>query len=299
MRKAFIGAFIFTLIFINQTMAVQSISRNEKGKIVKKATKHGEFIQYIPSRISSKSRFVVLVHGSLGKDERAIDLAKTFTERWVDVAKRKGHILIAPAFDQRSYGGRAGPGGGYRGLFGRIVGADEFINEIVDSYKPYFQSYDGKFYLYGHSAGGQLVSRYAVMHPKRIIAAVISAAGTFAFPDPDIEWPNGMLPLNRTMQWSEDREFQKIDIQPNPDNWLKTSLLPIHVVVGRNDSEIIKAIPGQKGRTHLERATLWVNDMNHLAQKNKLKSNVSLKILDGIGHNSQDLMHESRKLLLR
>ena len=39
---------------------------------------------------------------------------------------------------------------------------------------------DGKFMLYGHSAGGQFVSRYVVKHPDRIIAAVISAAGSFA-----------------------------------------------------------------------------------------------------------------------
>ncbi len=105
-------------------------------------------------------------------------------------------ILIAPAFAQSNFGPRRGPGGGYRGLFGREISADRFVNLIVDNYQTLLRGVERRIYLYGHSAGGQFVSRYTLMHPDKIVAAVISAAGTFAFPNPNVKWTNALARKN-------------------------------------------------------------------------------------------------------
>ena len=265
------------------------VGEEEKGRVVGKATAHGEYRQYVPRSVGPQFGTAVLVHGMLGRNEEAGEVAERFIRRWIPAAERRGIILLAPAFDQENFGGHRGPGGGYRGLFGREIGADEFVNEIVDRYKQVSGKYDGRFYLYGHSAGGQFVSRYVVRHPERVVAAVISAAGTYAFPNPEVPWTNGMAPLVRSMQWHGTDDVQHIDIQPDPQGWVKAATLPIVVVVGSHDVEALKGIAGQKGGTRLERARHWVQDMNESARRHDQEGRVRLVVVTGPGHNSAQL----------
>ena len=262
---------------------------SERGRVLVKELTYGRYLQYIPTQLASPVRIAVLVHGSLGENEPALTVAERFIKRWIPEAEKRKLVVLAPAFDQENFGGRAGPGGGYRGLFGRQIGADEFVNRIVDQYKSAWPSFDGEIYLYGHSAGGQFVSRYVVMHPERVRATVISAAGTFAFPNPDVPWTNGMGRLRRTMQWGEADEPKRIDIQPDPGKWLRAATLPITVVVGRRDTEGSKAIPGQEGRTLVERARRWVAAMNRLARDHQKVGRLRLVVVEGAGHSSAQL----------
>jgi pimeloyl-ACP methyl ester carboxylesterase len=39
-------------------------------------------------------------------------------------------------------------------------------------------------YLSGHSGGAQFVQRYALAHPERVAASVLSSAGWYTFPNP-------------------------------------------------------------------------------------------------------------------
>ncbi len=265
------------------------------GRVVRKSLKYGDYVQYTPR--SGPQSTLVTVHGSLGKGEAAVDVAERFIKRWTDVAERRRVLLLAPAFDQENFGGRAGPGGGYRGLFGCHVGADQFVNRIVAAARERLPSLPVKFYLYGHSAGGQFVSRYVVKHPDRIKAAVISAAGTFAFPDPKVPWTNGMAPLRRRMRWRDDDPWQQIDIKPDPDGWLEAAALPITVVVGARDTGEIKPLPGNPGRSHVERARAWVQAMNALAQRHEKVGRVRLVVVENVGHDSAALTAHCKKAL--
>ena len=118
-------------------------------------------------------------------------------------------------------------------MFGRLVGADEFVNEILTDYKNQFSDFDGRIYLYGHSAGGQFVSRYIVRHPAKVIAAVISAAGTYAFPDPkmmrkiiDVHFPeiDNQLAETAISTFYKLRELDGIEKRPATReliNWIR------------------------------------------------------------------------------
>ena len=262
----------------------------EAGKIETKRTDHGRFIQYIPRTLKKPAEILVLIHGTTGAEETALHVARRFITGFIPAAKKRGVVLVAPAFDQRNFGGHAGPGGGYRGMFGREVRADQFVNEILASYRKMLPSFDGKIYLYGHSAGGQFVSRYAVMHPERLRAAVISAAGSYAFPNPEAPWADGMKPLRRTMFWHETTERKSVDIRPDPNGWLEASMVPITVLVGDLDDIRVRETPHQPGGTRAARAKLWVEQMNALAKSHGAVGQVRLVVVRGVGHNSAQLL---------
>lgn len=257
----------------------------EAGQLTQEHHEYGEYMRYIPA--GSPEGILVIVHGSIGEDDTAINAARVFINRWTEEADQRCVVLLAPAFDQANFGGHAGPGGGYRGLFGRHVSADVFVNAIVDATREQFPELPEKFLLYGHSAGGQFVSRYLVTHPERIEAAVISSAGSFAFPDPDAPWANGMKRLQRRMRWSDDDPWGDIDITPDPSKWLAAAQLPVTVVVGSRDLGEMKEAPGNPGTTHVARGRYWKRAMNNYARKHKKRGRVRAVIVDGIGHNSK------------
>jgi len=269
----------------------------EAGKVQKKRTRHGRYVQYIPRTLKTPVEILVVVHGTPGSDETALEVAEHFLTNFILAAKRKGMILLAPAFDQRDFGSKAGPGGGYRGLFGREIRADEFLNEILARYVTKFRGYDGTIYLYGHSAGGQFVSRYAVMHAPRLKGAVISAAGSYAFPNPNAPWADGMQPLRRTMTWDGDAKPRFVDIRPDPNGWLEASQLPITVLVGDADETRMSQNPTQKGANMVTRAGSWVEEMNALADSHAKVGSIRLVVVPGVGHNSARLSPEGIRCL--
>ncbi|MCP4646054.1 MAG: hypothetical protein GY851_36760 [bacterium] len=117
------------------------------GEAVAKKTPHGWYVQYIPYTAREPIRVLVSAHGTPGK---GADLIKAFTENpsrvaqhFMSVAHDQGLILVLPVFDTPNFGGYEGPMGGYRGLFGRHIRADAFVNEILDGYKETFPGYDG------------------------------------------------------------------------------------------------------------------------------------------------------------
>jgi len=284
------------------SIALAEIPAHEIGRIVAKHSTHGDYLQYAPAHLPTPPTRVtclIVIHGSVGATETALDVANTFIRRWRDVADNRHLLLIAPAFDKANFGGHEGPGGGYRGLFGRDVGADTFLNEIVDSYQDDFTSFNKQFYLYGHSAGGQFVSRYVVVHPERIRSAVISAAGTFAFPFANVPWTNGMGRLRRDIRWPGDSSVV-FDFTPNPEGWVEAATRPITVVVGALDTDPINAqtgIPGEN--THVGRGRAWVFEMNNLARRNGLQGRVRFVTVDGESHSSEGLTPESINNLFR
>jgi pimeloyl-ACP methyl ester carboxylesterase len=266
----------------------------EAGEAIAKRTPHGTYVQYIPYTARKPVRMLVSVHGTPGD---GVDLVKKFSEDpshvardYMSVAHDQGLIVVYPAFDTPNFGGKAGPAGGYRGLFGREIRADDFLNEILDAYKDTFPSYDGRIYLHGHSAGAQFTNRYVVIHPDRVIGAVVSSAGFFAYPDPEKKWPAGMAPIKAKLRWRGDKEPREVPVEPNPEGWLKASTLPIAVVVGGLErTPPPKPNPNQKGANRVEYAENWMKDMRALAERNGRESRVEFFLVENCGHSGWKL----------
>ncbi len=265
------------------------VEPRERGQVVKKDVPGGSYQEYIPARLADPPRVLVIVHGTLGEGESALALADRFIRRWIPLAEEKGLILVAPAFDQQNFGGFAGPGGGYRGLFGRIIGADEFVHQIVDQYKTLSDDFDGRFYLFGHSAGGQFAGRYVVLHPDRILGAVVESAGSFAYPDPAVPWGGGMGRLRRKMRWPGSDKDNVIDIAPDPAGWVKAGGLLITVLVGADDVDPAAEKNAKISTGHVAGARSWIEAMKKLCQEQKQAFHMRLVIVPGVGHNSSAL----------
>ncbi len=257
--------------------------------VVLRSIEHGDWLELVPPPEARRPAILVVVHGTLGADADGSSAARTFAERWTELARAEGAILVAPVFDDERYGGRAGPGGGYRGLFGRDVGADEFLHAILADVRARHPDARERIVLYGHSAGGQFASRYVVKHPERVERAVLCAAGTFAFPAPDVPWTNGMAPLERRIRWSDDEPWRDYVYAPDPAGWLHAAQLPIAVVAGADDTEPIPPIPGNPGANHVERARAYVDALRALAAEHDVEPRVELTIVPGVGHDSARL----------
>jgi pimeloyl-ACP methyl ester carboxylesterase len=301
MRRSLLTALLASLLLILQGLIARGqavVGDDEKGKVVAKKDRYGQYMQYLPPR--EARGILVIVHGMPTEEQskNVIGLAEKFLRRWVAFADEHQLIALAPAFDQENFGSVAGDfGGGYRGLFGRQIGADEFVNRIVVQYRPRVKSWDGRFLLYGHSAGGQFVNHYCVVHPDRVRAAVISAAGGYAMPDPSVHWPHGMGPWTTSFRWDPAQAPQPIHVRPNPAGWRRAALLPLTVVVGTEDTEAQKPRAGHAGRTRVEYAQQWVGSMNRLARRPQKEDRIRLVLVPGVGHDSARLTPTAQEAL--
>jgi poly(3-hydroxybutyrate) depolymerase len=270
-------------------------SGDEHGSIVVRTLPHGEYMQYLPRR--APKGILVIAHGS-SEEESAGEadirkLAETFLRRWVRFADEHGLIAVAPLFDHTFGSWIREPGialGGYRGLAGKEIGADEFVDRIVEQYRAQLDG-EERFYLYGHSAGGQFAGRYAVRHPDHLKALVLSAPGRYAFPDPQAPWPYGQK--ETTVRTGPQGVSQTI--RPDRDGWRRAAALPITVVVGSVDTEPQPVRPAHVGTTRVGYAHQWVDAMTLLAPAGQ--SRIRLIVVPRVGHSSAGLTPACQRAL--
>ena len=266
----------------------------ERGAIAHRTLVHGEYMEYLPR--SEPRGVLVIAHGSTEEEKSEQDLrklAETFLRRWTRFADEHGLIAVAPIFDHNFGSWVSEPGivlGGYRGLAGKEIGADEFVDQIVDRYRPQMGG-EERFYLYGHSAGGQFAGRYAVRHPDRLKALILSAPGRYAFPDPQAPWPYGQ----KEVTVRDGPPGAARVIRPDRDGWRKAAALPITVVVGTADTEPQPPRAAHVGTTRVEYAREWVDAMTRIAPEGK--SRIRLITVPRIGHSSAGLTSTCQRAL--
>ena len=263
----------------------------ELGKIVFAEDTYGGFYSYVPTTVSPDTKLVALIHGTPAKDESPEETAHYYIVNWLDFAERHDLILIAPAFTQEDFSSREGDHalGGYRGLLGRRIMADEWLLRLVQAYQETFGLSEKQFYLYGHSAGGQFTARFLVTHPERIKQAVISSAATYPQPTLEVAWPFGMGALETDIEWDENT-IDHVNIVPDKQSWLDSTQVPLTVIVGLNDTSELPPYPGQKGKNRFTIARNWVKDMESFAQENGLESQITFEMIPGKGHSMTNLI---------
>ncbi len=267
----------------------QAFEPDEVGRIVLKSNQFGSYHQYVPQSKPPED-LAVIVHGRLRRKDLAVGTSREYAERWVVAAEEHGAIIIAPVFDEENFGGVYGPGGGYRGLWGRQIGADEFVNRIVSRYFIEMPELNSRFRLYGHGAGGQFACRYTVRHPHRIRSVTISCAEEYAFPDPDVQWKYGMAPMTRMMRWKGEKVGKRVRVTPDPAGWTVASALPISLVVGALADEPRSSIPGHpQNGGYVTLARGWAKAMQSLARKNGLAPGVRAVIVPSMENNGGNL----------
>nr|WP_245217655.1 alpha/beta hydrolase [Rheinheimera maricola] len=232
----------------------------------------------------------------LDKNQQAAAQTKTYAERWVPYAEQYGLIIIAPVFDNEHFGNLSQGYGGYRNLFGKYIGADEFVHQLISQYRSQTQSGANQFYLYGHSAGGQFVARYVVTHPGRIIKAVISAAGRYSYPDDNVPWPYGAGSLNKIIQWDKGAIKRQERVSPQLRNYASAAN-KVQIVIGAADTKTQEQRAAHIGSNRLEFAYSWAAAMNNLAARHNMAANVQVHQVPGIGHDSAKLTAKAAAVL--
>ena len=253
----------------------------------------GDYFVYVPDK--TPKNILVITHGMLSKKDKASDVAKKYLSRWIRYADEYGLLVIAPVFDTPRFGNISGGFGGYRNLFGKYIHADLFVNKIVDRYSSRTSSGSNRFYLYGHSAGGQFVNRYVVTHPQNIIRAVISAAGRYSYPTKSSKWPYGAGDFSKNLKW-KDGTKNRVYISKSLRNYALAAT-KVSIVIGSEDIKKQPKRPAHIGNTRIELANSWATKMNANAKRHGLKGAVSVHVIPGIGHSSLKLTPYSLKAL--
>ena len=166
----------------------------------------------------------------------------------------------------------------------------------MDKVKILDANYDGKFYLYGHSAGAQFANHYLMVHPHRLQGIVLSAPAIFAMPDPKTVWPNGLKARRRILNWGN--QSTQFEISHEPETIAAAVQLPIAVVVGTRDTKFMSDKPQQGGSTRFVRGQHYVKEMRRFAKEQGVAANIGFVPVQGIGHDSAGLTNVSGTALL-
>ena len=266
-----------------------------------KNVEHGQYWRYFPPNVKPQSHVLVICHGMLTAEHTGVTSALGFLKVWIDFSNATSTVLVAPAFEDETFGaGKGCPHGwGYRGLYGRHIRADEFLHEIIDDLKSVNPTYDGKFYMFGHSAGGQFASHYVVTHPDRVHTAAISAPAWLPFPTMEDNWPRGLKPRRSVRRWPGEPKDQDVLMEPDPKAFLAAAELPLLITSGALDVEPIHHNPSQGGDTHVARAQSWAKAMNAYAAENDRKGRIECVIVPNVGHSGGDMARSTMPFLAR
>ncbi len=303
LRKSIVTTICLLLALIGPSCGIEPVPTapvaRQPGQVTKLDDLFGVFYVYVPTTAPAEPEIVVLVHGTPAKTDTAEATAEYYITHWLNFAEQQGLVLIAPAFNQENFSSRLGDHAlsGYRGLFGREIGADEWVLRLVRAQQQALGSPAKPFYLYGHSAGGQFVGRFVVTHPEQVKQAVITAAATYPQPNPDIAWPFALGELHTEIEWAETA-INRVDIVPDKQLWLAATQIPLTVIVGLGDTAEVPVYPGQKGKNRFIIGRNWVQDMAALAEANGLKSRIQFEMIPGKGHSMIGLTPYSQEALL-
>lgn len=277
---------------LQPSSARKHISLPAKATLTLLNSAHGQFYHYQGRSAKTQLKIVLLNHGMFAEHKTEFVAARQMLEPWQEFADQNGLTLVAPVFDNAAFAVTedTSKDGGYRGLWGRDINADDFVHEIIDTYQALDPNYDGRFYLVGHSAGAQFANRYLVRHAERVIAAAYSAPAWLALPDEKLKWPLGMGERKYQQNWQGRALDKAIHVIPSPNWWLKAAQIPGALVVGENDLKPMRHVENIGGDDHVARAKYWVASMEAFAKRNGMTSAHQLILLPGVGHDYPKLV---------
>jgi len=194
---------------------------------------------YVPARPCPGERWPVLVsvHGTDGSPEGYLDM-------WCADAEKYGFVVIAPYFDAPVF-----PAYDRLNINLGMERSDVRLLKILDAVAEIVPLETGRFYLFGHSKGGQFVSRFVLAHPDRILRAAACGSGNYVAPEPTMFFPEGTK-----------KNPLAPDLNPDFGQLLRTDMA---VIIGTEDLE-----------RRRQAAQDFMKAVNTYARTNKVKSNV-------------------------
>lgn len=235
---------------------------------------NAQYHLYVPKKGGWGAPILVAVHGI---SHRAKEKARAFR----DMAERYGIVVLAPLFSRQSF-----PAYQRLGVTQKKVPLfpDQILNVIIDEVGLKTGARTERVYLFGYSAGGQFVHRYAMLHPEKVHAVAMGAPGWYTSPEPKAPFPLG-LHIKPGMR----------QLRLEPKKFLR---IPMAVFVGEHDDqrdESLKQssrIDAQQGLTRIERAQRWTDTMRATAKSYGYNTTYEYKILKNCGHSFDDCVKQ-------
>lgn len=254
-----------------------------------------------PKNINSKSKILIVIPGA-GRN------GDDYRDSWVEASEKHSVLVLSPSYSEKEYpfwdyhlGGMVKKIDLKKGITYQKNSNQVFMDEDVVKFtqnndsnewiyhdfdrifriaKKAVQSKQKKYDMFGHSAGGQILHRFALIYPNsnanRILA---SNAGSYTTVDLKTGFPFGL----------KDIDIHKKHFK----NAFKKHLV---LFLGELDNAnekgglLLRSKTVDKQGTHrLARGNYFYNKGLELAETLKTKFNWKLKIIDGVGHNQREM----------
>ena len=242
-----------------------------------------EILYTLPKEINNQTKVLFIIHGN-SRD------VKKYLNLWLEDAKDKNVILVAPHFTKENY-----PNFGTLQIAkssGKIL--NDQSNNLTNSISSFFTYFKNKYNLesstyriFGFSAGSQFVHRY-LMYGKdtRTEKAVLGSAGWYTFLNEE-KYPYGTknMPIEKERyEWFLSRRV--LFILGNKDND------PNHPTL--NLSKGAK----KQGNNRYERGQNYFDNLLNFSQKNKIPFRWRYKVVPSLDHNTEMLSKNAIPFLL-
>jgi poly(3-hydroxybutyrate) depolymerase len=167
-----------------------------------------------PSPTGEKPALVVAMHGT---GRTFIGYRDAFSQlgRWQNC------IILAPLFPVGVRGD--GNRDGFKYMVEGDIRYDHVLLGMVDEVADKYSLDDKRFALFGYSGGGHFANRFFLMHPDKLWAVSIGAAGSVTLLDDTQDWWVGTRDLQARFGVSLDRTAM--------------ARVPVQMVVGAADTE--------------------------------------------------------------
>lgn len=254
-----------------------------------------------PKNFTSKSKVLMVIPGA-GRN------GDSYRDSWIEASEKHSVLILSPAYAEKNYSYADYHLGGLikeldmrKGVTfkknSNQVHLDEDIVKFIpnkDSNQWIYNDFDRifliakrtvkskqqKYDMFGHSAGGQILHRFALIYPNskanRILA---SNAGSYTLPNTNAVVPFGLK-------------------NTGIDNKILKKSFKKHLVIflGELDNadekggRLLRSKTTDKQGTHrLARGTYFYKNSAETAEMLKTKFNWKLKIISGVGHNQRKM----------
>lgn len=153
---------------------------------------------YHPSGFGADSPIVFVMHGMKRNAEH-------YRDRWATYAQQHGFFLVVPEFSQSLYEGQTYNFGNMATKDGKFVSEDRWgfsvIEHLFDYIREATNNHSSRYFIYGHSAGGQFVHRMVLFKTDaRIRTAIAANPGVYALPSFAAKFPYGLGGSGMTLE---------------------------------------------------------------------------------------------------
>ena len=239
---------------------------------------------HAPKKYNASRPIVFVMHGVKRNADK-------YRGQWRDYAEKGNFLLIAPEFSRKYYPkGSNYERGNMFDSKGKPLGKSKWSFTAIEHLFDHLVKITGcrhkKYYIYGHSAGGQFVHRLVTFLPMaRIYAAVSANSGWYTVPRFDRDFPYGLRKSPATKESLTKSFSQKLTIMVGDKD-----TDPNHKHLRRTPEAM------EQGKQRLERGKHYYRAAREAARELKTPLRWGFKVVRGVAHSNSGMSRSAVRL---